>query len=171
MDSTTGVELVAAPPARESTVANLLELYAHDFSEYIDVKLGDDGRFGYKHLSLYWTSSKRHPFLIEVDGALAGLVLVQQGSQVTGDADVWDIAEFFVLRGYRRRGVGAGAARDLWQRMPGRWEVRVIDTNQPAIDFWRRSISEYMGRSAESTRFVQNGADWHLFAFNAGRAA
>ena len=35
----------------------MLELYAHDFSEFIDLKLGADGRFGYKHLYLYWKES------------------------------------------------------------------------------------------------------------------
>src|SRR5262245_39859164 len=126
MDSPPRVELIAASPEQKSTIANLLELYSHDFSEYIDLKLGDDGRFGYKHLSLYWSDPRRHAFLIEVDGALAGLVLVQQGSQVTGDAEVWDMTEFFVLRGYRRRRVGAKAAREAWQRLQGRWEIRVF---------------------------------------------
>jgi predicted acetyltransferase len=102
---------------------------------------------------------------------LAGFVLVQRGSQVSGDMDVWDMAEFFVLRGYRRRRVGASAAREAWRRLPGRWEVRVINANRPAVDFWRRVISEHVGRSVDSTRFIRNGAEWHLFAFDAGGAA
>lgn len=163
---TARVELVAAPAERESTIANLLQLYAHDFSEYIELEIGDDGRFGYKHLSLYWGSAERQPFLIEVDGAVAGFVLIQRGSQVSGDADVWDVAEFFVLRGYRRRRVGVTAARELWRRLPDRWEVRVISTNRAAVEFWRRAISECVGRSVESSHFVKNGADWHLFAFD-----
>jgi hypothetical protein len=54
------------PALREhaTILANLLELYAHDFSEFHSLDLGPDGRFGYKSLSLYWSEADRHPFLI-----------------------------------------------------------------------------------------------------------
>jgi hypothetical protein len=70
------------PALREhaTILANLLELYAHDFSEFHSLDLGPDGRFGYKSLSLYWSEPNRHPFLIRVGGKLAGLALVKRGS-------------------------------------------------------------------------------------------
>jgi predicted acetyltransferase len=51
-----------------------------------------------------------------------------------------DMVEFFVLRRYRRCGVGGQAARALFARFPGEWQVRQIATNQPATAFWRRAI-------------------------------
>ena len=45
-------------------MANLLELYAHDFSEFHNVEIGEDGKFGYQALPLYWSEPDRHPFLI-----------------------------------------------------------------------------------------------------------
>src|SRR5216684_2740960 len=70
------IEVIPARPEQESILANLLELYAHDFSEFHDLELGADGRFGYHCLPLYWSEPGRHPFLVWVEGKLAGLVLV-----------------------------------------------------------------------------------------------
>jgi predicted acetyltransferase len=49
-------------------------LYAHDFSEFHEIELGADGRFGYKHLPLYWREPNRRPLLVKVDGKLAGAI-------------------------------------------------------------------------------------------------
>ena len=75
------VEVVAATPEQEPILANLLELYVHDFSEFLDLDIGEDGRFGYPSLPLYWSEPGRHPFLIRMDGKLAGLALVKKGSR------------------------------------------------------------------------------------------
>ena len=57
-------------------MANLLELYAHDFSELRRLKLREDGRFGYEALPLYWTEPGRYPFLIRVDGSVKRVALL-----------------------------------------------------------------------------------------------
>jgi hypothetical protein len=41
------IELVPAERNHEPILANLLELYIHDFSEFHDSEIGADGRFGY----------------------------------------------------------------------------------------------------------------------------
>jgi predicted acetyltransferase len=48
------------------------------------------------------------------------------------------MAEFFVLRKYRRARIGTRAALLLFGRYPRRWEVPVAGYNQPALLFWRR---------------------------------
>jgi predicted acetyltransferase len=170
-DSTDWIDVVAAPPERQATVENLLEFYAYDFSEYLELPVGEDGRFGYKYLSAYWTVEGRHPFLIERNGILAGVILVRRGSMITGDPNVWDMAEFFVMRRHRRRGVGATAARQIWLAHPGRWEVRVTSKNQPALTFWKRIIGEYVGQPIDPTQYDENGSEWNLFAFESPGAA
>ena len=79
------VEVIAATFDQESVVANLFELYAHDFSEFHGVEVGEDGRFGYPHLALYWSDAGHLPFLVRVKGKLAGFVLVRRGSELSGD--------------------------------------------------------------------------------------
>jgi len=57
------------------------------------------------------------------------------------------------------------AAKDIWTRFPGKWEVRVMDRNEKAGAFWRRAVGEFLGEDTEPTPFTRNGQDWHLFSF------
>jgi predicted acetyltransferase len=165
------IEVLAATTEQEPVLANLLELYAYDFSEFFDLKIGADGRFGYEPLPFCWTESNRFPFLIRANGDLAGFVLVQQGSQVSDSAEIWDVAEFFVLRGYRRHGVGVRAAHAVWRMFTGRWEVRVADKNPAARAFWNHAVTLFTGGRAESTLTEVAGKGWHVFSFFSSAAA
>lgn len=165
---TKSFENVAVTPAgleQAPVLANLLELYAHDFSEFHDIEIGPDGRFGYQPLPLYWSAAERHPFLIHADGKLAGLVLIKRGSDVSGDPTVWDVAEFFVLRGYRKHGIGSQAAHQIWRQFQGRWEVRVMESNPDAHRFWRNAISRFTGEPIQSTGFLKGADRWQYFSF------
>jgi predicted acetyltransferase len=159
------VEIVPALREQEPILANLLELYIYDFSEFMDVQLRADGRFGYERLPLYWKEPNHYPFLITVNGDLAGFVFVRRGSQISGDEDIWDVAEFFVVRGYRRLRVGMKAAHEVWKKFPGKWEVRVINRNQRAQKFWPRAIEEFLGKTIAPIPFEKNGEGWYLFTF------
>jgi predicted acetyltransferase len=160
------VEVIPAAVEQEPTVANLLELYAHDFSEFHNLEIGATGRFGYPSLSLYWSEPGRYPVLVKVGGNLAGLVLVKRGSEVSGNLAVWDMAEFFVLRGCRRRGVGTQVAHEVWRRFPGPWEVRVMQSNVSASHFWERAISKFRGAGIHPVFAEKGGKHWKLYSFN-----
>jgi predicted acetyltransferase len=166
-----GLEVVRATAQQQAVVANLLELYAYDFSEFFDVKPGEDGRFGYKNLELYWSDAERHPFLVRLDGVWAGVILVKKVSQVSGDPDIWDMAEFFVLRGFRRRRIGTRIVLNIWGKFPGRWEIRVMERNELATRFWQQAVSLFAGDSATISHFEKNGERWHLFSFESPRPA
>jgi len=146
-------------------LSQLLELYSHDFSELLELPIGEDGRFGYPYLPLYWREPTRFPFLVRADGALAGFVLIRQGSLVSGAPEVYDVSEFFVLRGYRRRGVGHEAAFATWRHFPGRWEVRVSQNNAAALAFWQRTINAFTGDLLTPTLVGSDGKYMHLFCF------
>ena len=163
------IEVIPATRDQQPILANLLELYAHDFSEFNDLELGADGRFGYKHLPLYWLEPNRHPFLVKVNGKMAGLVLVKRGSEISANGMIWDMAEFFVVRAYRRRGIGANIARQVWRRFPGLWEVRVMESNHSAHQFWERTISAFVGETIPSARVLKGGRRWRVFSFESIR--
>ena len=147
------IELIPAAPEQEPTLANLLELYAHDFSEFLEIELGEDGRFGYKDLPGYFREPNRRAFLVRVDNKLAGLVLVKRGLGLSDDEIVWDMAEFFVVRRYRRRGIGTYVAHEVWRQVPGLWEVRVMESNHAAHLFWAYTISAFTGETMLSVTF------------------
>lgn len=66
--TSTHIEGTPAAPEQEPVLANLLELYGYDFSEFEDLDLGLDGRFGYKSFPSTGASSHGHPFLVTVAG-------------------------------------------------------------------------------------------------------
>ena len=140
-------------PEAAALLSNLLELYIHDLSEVFPVKLGPDGRFGYDKLPIYWSEPHgRFAFLITCGGEIAGFALVTRGSPATSDPTDLDLAEFFVLRSYRRSGVGRRAAGLLWDQVRGNWVVRVSDANGAGLHFWRDVVREYAGDCVETPR-------------------
>ena len=158
------IKVLRATKDQAPILANLFEFYAYDFSEFSALKTGPDGRFGYEPLALYWTEANRFPFLVRVEDDLAGFVLVQQGSQVSGAGDIWDVAEFFILRAYRRQGVGERVAHDVFRKFTGRWEVRVADNNLVAQAFWSRVISAFTEVPTEPVITEVAGKRWHVFS-------
>jgi len=143
------VTLVPTTPLDRVALDNLWQLYVYDFSEQMDLPLGDDGRFEGRAFDAYWVDPWRHAFLVRVDGALAGFALVQERSRLTGTSGVHDMVEFFVARGHRRRGVGRLAAVAAFDRFRGPWEVRQRPTGVAATAFWRRVIGAYTGNDFE----------------------
>jgi predicted acetyltransferase len=77
------------------------------------------------------------------------------------------MAEFFVVRGYRRRGVGTEIAHEVWRQFPGLWEVRVMETNHSVLHFWEHAITTFTGEAMHSARFEKSGKLWHIFSFEA----
>jgi predicted acetyltransferase len=153
--------MVALDPAtrdQEGVLANLMQLYIYDWSELTPLDVGEQGRFADYPLAAYWQEAWRHPFLLRVDGKLAGFALVAGRSRLTGAEGVFDVAEFFVMRRYRGKGVGQAAARALFDRFPGPWEVRQRDENAPATAFWRKAIDRYTGGQYQEVRW--NDAAW-----------
>jgi predicted acetyltransferase len=160
------ITLIRASESDQVTLNNLLHLYVHDFSEFVGVVPTEQGWFSYPHLPLYWQNPDRTPFLIRAGGDLAGFALTSRGSLISGDREVFDLAEFFVVRGLRRRGVGKAAASAIFSELPGPWEVRVIGSNRPAQGFWQSAIGQYTSGLFTIDPWVsERGADGHVFRF------
>ena len=166
MSASPEVSLAPATRAEAPLLANLLELYLHDLSESFPIEVGPDGRFGYEFLPLYWTETKRRfPFLIRRGPRVAGFALVTRGSPASEHPLVLDVAEFFVLRQYRRSRVGREAAHALWSRLPGHWVVRVSEGNARGLSFWPGVIRGYTGGAFAESRRPGSPHAWRDFAF------
>ena len=55
----------------------------------------------------------------------------------------FSMAEFFVARPWRRRGIGAQAVRLLFDRFDGQWRISEHVRNTVAVNFWRRVVAAY----------------------------
>ncbi len=111
----------------------LLQLYTYEFSEFTHQIIDENGEYAYQWFDAYWSDPSRFPYLITTDTQLAGFAFVLAGSP-------HDMAEFFVLSTHRRAGVGADAARQLFELHPGTWQVRQMRENARATAFWHRAI-------------------------------
>ena len=166
------IQVLEASAADFPVVQNLVRFYVYDMSETMGWACPESGLYGgCDDLPEYWWTGSTpeslariqarlqivipfnlhferwppgcqgHPFLIRVAGELAGFAMVKQmaPSQVVD----FDMGEFFVVRKFRRAGVGKQVAWQLFDRFPGQWEVRQLVDHLPAQTFWRAIIADY----------------------------
>jgi predicted acetyltransferase len=126
----------------------LVELYRYDFSEFDGADVGAHGEFGYRYFDCYWTEPKRYPYLFRLDDYWAGFAMVREGPP-------HDMAEFFVMKKYRGRGIGRQAATELFGRFPGRWALRQQIFNPVATAFWRAVIPQPYAERRQGEEVVQ----------------
>lgn len=139
------VSLERGEPSQRETLANLVQLYIHDFSEFLSAQrklaVEEDGRFAdLLKLDDYWREADRSVWFIRAGGQLAGFALLNRHSHCNRPLD-FNMGEFFVMRTFRRDGIGARAAIDLIKMHPGQWEIAVSARNPPALAFWPRVIA------------------------------
>lgn len=130
-------------------VRNVYPFYLHDLSEFDDgyYRLDERGLWGPDHLDDWLGQGPpQHPLLIRAHGERAGFAFVGEApfAYMTPGLD-FRLCEFFVLRSLRGRGIGRAAARAVFDRFRGSWEVEEMPRNEPAIRFWARVIGEYTG--------------------------
>ncbi len=148
------IEILEATKEDFKVVQNLVRFYIYDMSEHVGWNCPKSGLYGgCDDLPHDWgrlpedgkvrwkKGEKGYPFVIRVDGKLAGFALIKKLSE----KPLYDVGEFFVLRKYRGKGVGRYVAHTIFNRFKGDWQVRQMMKNRPAQDFWRKIIEEYTG--------------------------
>ena len=143
----------------------MLQLYLLEFSDIDGSQVSNDGQFEYPHLTQYWDEPDRHPFLFKVDGAPVGFALIKKGSEIVGDNQSMDVAEFFVLQTLRRQGLGRAAFREIVRMFPGPWIVRVVDGYESALAFWRNAIPDIASLGFDSKLIDDGQRKWDVFSF------
>lgn len=145
-----GVVVSRAAPEEAPIIANLMQLYIHDFSELwldreVEGELGADGRYSdYPGLETYWRDPVRQAWLFRIKGLSVGFAFVDDVAHSPIRIDR-AVAEFFVARKHRRRGVGLAAAHALFGSASGVWEAATVRRNAAARTFWRRAAESYPG--------------------------
>lgn len=123
---------------------NLMELYIYDLSKIVPNRefflLNDEGRFGYPRFDRFWQDPGCNAYLFRYDGKLAGFSLTHSSPFFNKDKDGRVIGEFFILYPYREKGLGVQAATKVMQFEPGFWEMRVINDNKVAVNFWEKVL-------------------------------
>ncbi|USB31587.1 GNAT family N-acetyltransferase [Paenibacillus sp. YPG26] len=138
------VDLVRADFHLKEKLRNLMQFYIYDFSGYLGFDIDEEtGSYPpYPNFDKYWEGNDSYiPYLFKVGSCTAGFALIEalNGKR---SADSY-MTEFFVLKKYRRQGVGRSAAIQLFEKYRGRWLVSQLSSNVPAQIFWRTIIRDY----------------------------
>jgi predicted acetyltransferase len=135
-----GIEPVlgAATPTDHELLGRLWQLYRHDLSEFRDSRPDAAGLFKTERLASYL--GDHEVLVVRVGEVPAGFVFVRASRERE-----WTLGEFFLLRHYRRSGLGRRTALDVLRGRPGRWEIAFQEENPAAARFWRRIAAEVTG--------------------------
>ncbi|MEO7486108.1 MAG: GNAT family N-acetyltransferase [Ferruginibacter sp.] len=155
------MELLKATPEHKEAIKNLMQFYMYDFSRFIPLDVEDDGLFApYLHFDSYWQEEgSRFAYIIIKDEKYAGFVLVRH---IEAKAhNYFSVAEFFVMKKYRREGIGTAVAKQLFNLHKGLWEVYQKESNKPAQIFWYKVIDEYT--NAKFTERFEDGKSIQSF--------
>ncbi|MBM6619470.1 GNAT family N-acetyltransferase [Bacillus suaedaesalsae] len=120
-------------------LGNLFEYYVYEFSPYLKIDIGTDGKFGFGQLNEYFTDSY-DPYFIYKDDNLVGFCIVQKLTNKDYD---YQVDQFFILKRYEGLGLGKAAAFQIFNQYKGRWNITQIETNYKAQAFWRGTIKAY----------------------------
>ncbi len=146
------VELSQKPILR-----NLVEYFEYDLSLYTDRDVNSSGTFEYKYLDNYWTEENRYPYFIIVNEQYGGFALIRR--IITKDDVYYSMAEFFVLKKYRRRNIGKRAAFILFDKYKGTWHIHQHEKNKPSQIFWRNIINEFTKNNYKELSQEESGVD------------
>lgn len=130
-------------PSAKVQIYRLLQFSEYDFSEYIGTDLNENGEFAYAHFADYCTDPDRKMYLLKINGHPAGFAFVNHVAYACKESDVLCIAEFFIMKKYRKQGYGRLLAHHIFDALKGKWEVFQMQSNVAAGLFWEKVIAGY----------------------------
>lgn len=108
--------------------------------------LGEIGHREPDQLARWFADPATWPLIVLKGSERAGFAMVARGAGAPhGPVTDYRMAEFFIARSFRRRGVGESAVQLIFSRFAGRWEIREYQRNPGAVSFWRRVVLRYTG--------------------------
>jgi len=147
------VTLVPATLQDYPIMQNMGRFYLYDMSEYLGISekwtLPSDGLYTCIDFKKYWETDNTSPFLVYYEKEVAGFVIVDKKTY-SSNAD-FNMAQFFILRKFKRHGLGRHVAQTMFSRYPGTWEVMVLPGNEGAYRFWRNIITEHTNSNFQET--------------------
>lgn len=131
------VELLHTGAEQAELIRNLYQFYAYESSDWEQEDVEVDGRFYIheEHLARYWQEPQWSANLILVDGFIAGFLLVERSELPALNA--LELADLFILKRYRRKGIGRAVVSQVLTSGESDWLVRFYDQDETAQAFWR----------------------------------
>ncbi len=140
------VKLVPVSAANYHTIQNMARFYVYDMSEYLGHQRGWEiplnGLYECIDFKKYWDNpEKQFPFFIYYKDEIAGFAIIDKEGR-SPDVE-YNMAQFFVIRKFKRKRIGEFAACECFNRFTGKWNVMCLPENTGAYNFWVSIISRY----------------------------
>jgi len=147
------IQFVPAALSDYPIIQNMGRFYVYDMSEYMGWGIEEDGLYECISFKHYFQKENTFPFLIKYDNELSGFVIIDK---VGSSSEIeFNMAQFFILRKFKHKGIGRHVAHECFNKFRGNWEVMVIPGNEGAYRFWRSTIKNYTKNNfTEYTREV-----------------
>jgi len=121
-------------------LANLIEKYEYEFSQYNKKDVNKFELYGYQYLDCYWIEPNRWAYFIEVDNKLAGFVMVNDYSEVED----------------RKKGIGKKVFFMVADLHRGSWQLKRHPKNKTSVLFWDNAVDEYTNGKFELVKAYPN---------------
>jgi predicted acetyltransferase len=106
--------------------------------------LGEIGHREPDQFTRWFADPNAHLLIIAKVHEPLGFAMVTPGAPgVARTKAQFRMAEFFVARQHRRRGIGSSAVRLIFDRFAGSWEIIEYLRNPNAVSFWRKVVAHY----------------------------
>jgi predicted acetyltransferase len=117
----------------------------------------------------WFSNDQSHPLLILKGVDSVGFALVTRPRIAAAGAKSADyrMSEFFVREPHRRTGIGRDAAKLIFGRFAGEWEILEYLRNPGAVAFWRHVVADYT--SGKYTERSYNGEIQQRFTSSSRR--
>jgi predicted acetyltransferase len=133
------VQIINVDYAKKEILKNLMTLYLHDLSEFSnEININQEsGLFEFDVFDLFFEKEGLTPFFIVHEKNVIGFILLQSGPYSNQEFADYVLNSFFILKKYRRRGLGREACREFFNKFPGRYAIGQLLNNKPAILYWK----------------------------------
>jgi predicted acetyltransferase len=131
--------------------------------------LGEVGHREPDQISRWFADPGSYPLIIVKSSVAVGFAMVARVAALAGRPRVdYRMAEFFIARSQRRRGIGQTAVQIIFNRFAGRWEINEYLRNPAAVSFWRRVVAAHTRGDYQES--IINGEVRHLFHSSVARS-
>lgn len=173
------IKVILADDENKNIIKNIYPLYLHDLSEHYGNFPNGYGIYEeepmktlmeqYEVQNIWFERPNTlYPFIIMVDEKPAGFMLIASFPILPSKDIDYYVCEFFILRPYRRKNVGQIAAKQVFDKFLGRWELYTnhLEANIKGQKFWRRAVSEYTNNKYEEFQGDTCDGRKLIFRFN-----
>ena len=135
------IEICPHDEEHKAVIWNLFQFYCYETSVEDACDVDDSGLYALspKYFAGYWTEARWSAHLLRWDGAIAGFALIEPSDALPG---AQEIADLFVMRRFRRRGIARQVVHHFMSRRALPWTVVVFDEAVEARAFWASMFTD-----------------------------